>query len=96
MNTFSKNWLNLAHGERILLSEKKVTEALKYLKFAVSRIHHKHDSIHSEGSLSNVCSNNAFPYTIRGLAESKTKAVGRDSALFSHLCSLEALLSCKV
>lgn len=39
-----------------------------YLEFAVSWIHNKHDSIHSERGLSDVGSNDAFSHTIWSLA----------------------------
>lgn len=39
-----------------------------YLEFAVSWIHNKHDSIHSEGGLSDVGSNDALSHTIWSLA----------------------------
>lgn len=44
-----------------------------YLKFAVSGIHDKHDSIHSEGGLSDVCGDDAFPHTIWSLTEDELK-----------------------
>lgn len=46
-----------------------------YLKFAVSRIHNKHDSIHSERGLSDVGSNDTFSHTIWSLAENIRKQI---------------------
>lgn len=49
---------------------------LKYLKFAISWIHNKHDTIHSQGSLCDVCGNDAFSYTIWSL-EKEAQAWGK-------------------
>ena len=60
--------------------------ALEYLQFAVSCVHDKHDSVHSEGGLSDVCRHDAFPHTIWSLAE--------DTLQGSQLCFITRTRRC--
>lgn len=46
----------------------KIVRVTGYLEFAVSSIHNKHDTIHSQGGLGDVGGNDALPHTIWSLA----------------------------